>query len=256
MIIIVMYRRLLNIGVNAGMGIYLNPGNEQFTVSVNSELYVDKTDLITYTNSRIGKDRPLICSSRPRRFGKTMAVTMLSAYYSRRCHSEKLFMRLNISQNKYFKTHLNKYNVIFLDTQWMYGNALEEVKRNSTLKVVSYIQEQVIAELKNEYSECVQEDDISLPSVLAKINVKTKEQFIIIIDEWDCLFREDKNNENLQKEYINLLRGLFKGTPSGAFLKLAYITGILPIKKYGTQSALNNFREHTMVSILQWTLMD
>ena len=91
---------------------------------------------------------------------------------------------------------------------------------------------------------------------MAKINVKTKEQFIIIIDEWDCLFREDKNNENLQKEYINLLRGLFKGTPLGAFLKLAYITGILPIKKYGTQSALNNFREHTMVSILQWTLMD
>ena len=92
MIIIVMYRRLLNTGENAGMGIYLNPGNEQFTVSVNSELYVDKTDLITYTNSRIGKDRPLICSSRPRRFGKTMAVTMLSAYYSRGCHSEKLFI--------------------------------------------------------------------------------------------------------------------------------------------------------------------
>ena len=230
------------------MGIYLNPGNEQFAVSVNSELYVDKTDLITYTNSRIGKDRPLICSSRPRRFGKTMAVTMLSAYYSKGCHSEKLFMGLNISQNEFFKTHLNKYNVIFLDIQWMYGNALEEMKRNSTLKVVSYIQDQVIGELRNEYSECVQEDDISLPSVLAKINVKTKEQFIIIIDEWDCLFREDKNNENLQKEYINLLRGLFKGTPSGAFLKLAYITGILPIKKYGTQSALNNFREHTMVS--------
>lgn len=106
----------------------------------------------------------------------------------------------------------------------------------------------MIAELREEYSEYVQDDDISLPSVLAKINVMTKEQFIIIIDEWDCLFREDKNNENLQKEYINFLKGLFKGTPSGAFLKLAYITGILPIKKYGTQSALNNFREHTMVS--------
>ena len=230
------------------MGIYLNPGNEQFVVSVNSELYVDKTELIKYTNSRIGKDRPLICSSRPRRFGKTMAVTMLAAYYSKGCHSEKLFEGLQISQNEFFKVHLNKYNVIFLDIQWMYGNALEEMKRDSTLKVVSYIQEQVIAELREEYAEYVRDDDISLPSVLAKINVMTKEQFIIIIDEWDCLFREDKNNENLQKEYINVLRGLFKGTPSGAFLKLAYITGILPIKKYGTQSALNNFREHTMVS--------
>lgn len=230
------------------MGVYLNPGNEQFAVSVNSELYVDKTELIKYTNSRIGKDRPLICSSRPRRFGKTMAVTMLAAYYSKGCRSEKLFAGLNISQNEFFKKHLNKYNVIFLDIQWMYGNALEEIKRNPSIKVISYIQEQVIAELKKEYPEFVQDADISLPSVLAKINALTKEQFIIMIDEWDCLFREDKNNETLQKEYINLLRGLFKGTPSGAFLKLAYITGILPIKKYGTQSALNNFREHTMVN--------
>jgi len=230
------------------MGIYLNPGNEQFAVSVNSELYVDKTELIKYTNSRIGKDRPLICSSRPRRFGKTMSVTMLAAYYSKGCDSEKLFTGFKISQNEDFKKHLNKYNVIFLDIQWMYGNALEEMKRDSSVEIVSDIQKKVIAELKKEYPECVQDTDISLPSVLANINVLTKEQFIIIIDEWDCLFREDKNNEKLQREYINLLRGLFKGTPAGAFLKLAYITGILPIKKYGTQSALNNFREHTMVS--------
>ena len=230
------------------MGIYLNPGNEQFAVSVNSELYVDKTELIKYTNSRIGKDRPLICSSRPRRFGKTMAVTMLAAYYSKGCHSEKLFAEFKISQNDFFIKHLNKYNVLLLDIQWMYGNALEEMKRSSSIKIVSYIQEQVIGELKKEYPECIQDTDISLQSLLANINALTKEQFIIIIDEWDCLFREDKNNEKLQKEYINLLRGLFKGAPSGAFLKLAYITGILPIKKYGTQSALNNFREHTMVS--------
>ncbi len=230
------------------MGIYLNPGNEQFAVSVNSDLYVDKTELIQYTNSRIGKDRPLICSSRPRRFGKTMAVTMLAAYYSKGCNSEELFAGFKISQNKFFKEHLNKYHVIFLDIQWMYGNALEEIKRDSSIEIVSYIQEQVIAELKKEYPECIRDTDVSLPSVLANINTATKDQFIIIIDEWDCLFREDKNNEKLQKEYINLLRGLFKGTPSGAFLKLAYITGILPIKKYGTQSALNNFREHTMVS--------
>lgn len=230
------------------MGIYLNPGNEVFTASVNSELYVDKTGLIEYTNSRIGKDRPLISFSRPRRFGKTTAVTMLAAYYSKGCCSGELFENFEISRDKFFKTHLNRYNVIFLDIQWMYGNALEERKRNASLEIVSYIQEQVISELQKEYPECVRDTDVSLPAVLANINVLTKDQFIILIDEWDCLFREDKNNEKLQKDYITLLRGLFKGTPSGAFLKLAYITGILPIKKYGTQSALNNFREHTMVS--------
>lgn len=230
------------------MGLYLNPGNEAFKVSVNSALYVDKTELIKYTNSRIGKDRPLICSSRPRRFGKTTAVTMLAAYYSRGCNSEKLFAGFKISQDEEFRKHLNRYNVIFLDIQWMYGNALEEMKRIPSVEIISYIQEQVIGELRKEYPEYVQDGDVSLPSVLAKLYVLAGEQFIIMIDEWDCLFREDKNNEKLQKEYINLLRGLFKGTPSGAFLKLAYLTGILPIKKYGTQSALNNFREHTMVS--------
>lgn len=145
------------------MGIYLNPGNEQFMASVNSELYVDKTGFIKYTNSRIGKDRPLICSSRPRRFGKTTTVTMLAAYYSKVCSSEKLFAGFEISQNESFKEHINKYNVIFLDIQWMYGNALEEMKRDSSIKIVSYIQEKVIAELKKEYPECVQDTDISLP---------------------------------------------------------------------------------------------
>lgn len=91
----------------------------------------DKTELITYTNSRIGKDRPLICSSRPRRFGKTMVVTMLAAYYSRGCHSEKLFEGLKISRNEFFNMHLNKYHVIFLDIQWMYENALEKMKRKA-----------------------------------------------------------------------------------------------------------------------------
>jgi len=105
---------------------------------------------------------------------------------------------------------LNKYKVIFLDIQWRYGNALEEMKRKSSVKVVSYIQEQVITGLRVEYPECVRDTDISLSSVLAKVNAMTKEQFIIIIDEWDCLFREDKNNENLQKEYISLLRGCLK----------------------------------------------
>ena len=85
------------------MGIYLNPGNEQFTASVNSELYVDKTELIKYTNSRIGKDRPLICSSRPRRFGKTMAVTMLAAYYSKGCSSEERISGM-CTQYRYFIT--------------------------------------------------------------------------------------------------------------------------------------------------------
>ncbi|MDO5406624.1 MAG: AAA family ATPase [Eubacteriales bacterium] len=233
------------------MGLYLNPGKELFAAAVGSDIYVDKTGLIEYTNSRIGNERPLVCSSRPRRFGKTMAVKMLAAYYSKGCDSTTLFEGLKIGKCTSFQKHLNQYNVILMDIQWMYGNALEEIGQNKAAGVVSYLQTQVIGELREAYPDIVQEDDVSLPAVLANINILTKQQFVILIDEWDCLFREDKNNEALQREYINLLRGLFKGTPSAGFLKLAYITGILPIKKYGTQSALNNFWEHTMISPVQ-----
>ena len=103
-------------------------------------------------------------------------------------------------------------------------------------------------ELRQEYPQYVNEKENSVAATLANINQETKKKFIIIIDEWDCVFREDKENLALQSEYINFLRSLFKGGPADRFVKLAYITGILPIKKYGTQSALNNFRELTMTS--------
>lgn len=232
------------------MGIMLNPKNNLFSMSVNSDIYVDKTELIAFTNKHIGKERPLIESSRPRRFGKTMAAKMLAAYYSKGCDSEALFSNLKISKCSSFKKYLNKFDVIFMDMRWMYGNALDELAHNRTDGIVSHIQKQVIDELREEYPDFVPKDAISLPSVLSNINNRTGKQFVIIIDEWDCIFREDKNNQTLQKNYINLLRGLFKGVPAESFTALAYITGILPIKKYGTQSALNNFREFTMLDPL------
>lgn len=230
------------------MGLYLNPGNDTFAKTVHSNNYVDKTSLISYMNAQIGQEKNMIASSRPRRFGKTLAVRMLSAYYSRGCDSRDLFRGLEIEKDPSFEEHLNKYDVINLDIQWMKTSSAPAMKTREVPDVISYIHREVIKELKEEYPNLVDDKAISLPVVLADINVKTKRQFVILIDEWDCIFREDKNNETLQKEYINFLRSLFKGAASDAFVKLAYITGILPIKKYGTQSALNNFRELTMIA--------
>lgn len=67
------------------MGIYLNPGNEGFLEAVSSKIYVDKTGLIKYTNELMNTEQKYICVSRPRRFGKSMALKMLAAYYSRGC---------------------------------------------------------------------------------------------------------------------------------------------------------------------------
>lgn len=230
------------------MGLYLNPGNESFANLVKSDTYVDKTGLIAYMNGQIGKTKRLIASSRPRRFGKTLAVQMLTSYYSKGCNSREIFSELEISKDSTFEQHLNQYDVISLDIQWMKNSAIQEIKNGNVPDIITYMHQEVIRELREAYPECVDEKAVSLPKVLADINVKTRKQFVIMIDEWDCVFREDKDDQTLQKDYINFLRGLFKGRPADDFVKLAYITGILPIKKYGTQSALNNFRELTMIA--------
>ncbi len=226
------------------MGKYINPDNKAFSIVANDETYVDKSGLIEFTNNRIGKMRPLICFSRPRRFGKSIAAHMLSAYYSKGCDSREIFSGLKIAESPTFEDELNKNTVIYLDMQWLKSVALEQGKAE---QIVSFMQAQVIEELCEIYPDAVAKDEKSLANALFSIYTAKKEQFIVIIDEWDCLFREAKENHSLQEEYITFLRAMFKGGASDAFIKLAYITGILPIKKYGTQSALNNFREYTMV---------
>ena len=227
------------------MGQYLNPGNTLFTEALQSEIYVDKTGLLAYTNKVIGTKQKLVCVSRPRRFGKSMATEMMAAYYSKGCDSKTLFEQKKISQADSFPAHLNRHNVIYMDIQ-----LARSVASNEGLcgQFLPFLQKQVIEELQQEFGETTAWNDKSLAGTLQKIHAATGEQFIIIIDEWDCLFREEKHNVTLQKEYITFLRSLFKGAQAEVCISLAYLTGILPIKKYGTESALNNFKEFTMVN--------
>lgn len=223
------------------MGRYLNPGNEGFAETISSEIYIDKTDMISYTNRVLESESKYVCVSRPRRFGKSIAAKMLVAYYSKGCDSREIFEKLSISKQPSFDKYLNKYDVIRLDIQWMYSVA------ENKIPLIEFIQDEVIRELKESYPEYVNEEEHSLAIALSDIFHGTKRKFVIIIDEWDCVFREEKKNEQLQESYIGLLRSLFKGVLAEETIALAYMTGILPIKKYGTQSALNNFNEYTMV---------
>lgn len=243
---------LKNVIVGKGepdMGIFLNPGNEKFQSVLRSKIYVDKTEMLAYTNSVLDTEQRCICVSRPRRFGKTMTASMMEAYYSKGCDSEKLFESLKIARTECFKRHLNKYNVIQADMNvFLNRRVLSSKEISDGLRAVSLFHEEVIRELKEQYAEFVTDSDTDLPAVLWKIYENTGEMFIIMIDEWDALFREYREDEQAQKAYLKLLRGLFKDEPSKHFLKLGYITGILPIKKYGTQSAMNNFDEFTMIN--------
>ena len=219
------------------MGIYLNPDKDSFKEANRSEIYVDKTGLIACTNRFINTEQKFICISRPRRFGKSMALKMLAAYYSRNGNASDLFRGYKIEKEATYREHLNKYDVIFLNMQQFLIEAVPG-------KVTEYLEQEVLEELKEEYGEFLEGRNIAgLASALRKIYVKTKKKFVILLDEWDCIMRERQESEELQKQYLDFLRNLLKDQP---YVALAYMTGILPVKKYGQHSALNMFTEYSM----------
>lgn len=223
------------------MGKYLNPGNAGFA-AVRKKDYLDKTGLISYINSTLGTSRKLTCVSRARRFGKSFAAQMLCAYYDKSCDSRELFEGLEISESPSFQTGLNRYDVLYLDIIWFIGIA--ENKKD----ILKNMQRELLADLREAYPEYVGTGEKSLQMALLNISMKTGNKFIFIIDEWDALFREAKEELALQKEYVQLLRGLFRSGLTDRMIEAVYMTGILPIKKYGTQSALSDFQEFTMIS--------
>ena len=223
------------------MGRFLNPNNSAFQIALNSKIYVDKTGLLEITNQSINTDTAFICNSRPRRFGKSITANMLTAYYSKGCDSEEMFSNLKISASNSFKKHLNQYDVIHVDIQWCMEVA------GGAENIVSFLTENIIKELKSSYQQELNDTVNSLPDALSRINAETGAKFIVIIDEWDVLIRDEASNKAVQEEYINFLRAMFKGTEPTKYISLVYMTGILPIKKLKTQSALNNFEEYTML---------
>jgi len=224
------------------MGQYLNPGNDAFQISVKDDIYVDKSGLIVFVNSKIGKGKRFICVSRPRRFGKSMAATMLSAYYDRSCDSSELFQGLEIAKDKEYQKHLNQYDVIFLNIQKFLRKA------GKSKNLVHYIEEKVLSELKEVYGGWIKAEETSLPDALESIFKKDdrpNKGFVFIIDEWDCIFRTAKEDTDAQEAYLDFLRDIFKDR---TYVRVAYMTGILSIKKYGTHSALNIFDEFSMTN--------
>ena len=178
-----------------------------------------------------------MCISRPRRFGKSVAAEMAYAYYDRNSDSRNLFEGLEITKSPDYEKHLNKYPTIFID--W---NTFANVPDKDKLKVA---QHRIIADLKATYGDTLTEQD-DLGVALAEINLKTGDRFILIIDEWDMLVRDV--TQEIQDEYVDFLRSMFKSADAKKTFLLVYMTGILPIIKIKTQSALNNFREYSIIS--------
>jgi len=222
------------------MGIYLNPSNSKFARSLRSEIYVDKSGIIAYTNKLIGTRQKYICISRPRRFGKTMTADMLLAYYVRGFDSYQMFANLVVAKEPSFKEYLNKYNVIFLNMQ-------DFLSESSSIEdMIENIKENIISDILEDYPKInIDSSKKSLTYILQTLFKVSDTPIVFIIDEWDCIFRVYKKDETSQKIYLDFLRNIIKDKK---YVALAYMTGILPIKKYGTQSALNMFREFSMTN--------
>lgn len=218
------------------MGIYLNPNNDQYQELVNSTLMVDKSLLIEKINCRIKTKQKFVCVSRPRRFGKSTDANMLVAYYSKGCDSHKLFDSLKVVSTNNYEKHLNQHNVIHLNMQEFLSDS------TSISDMLDILNQEVIYELSKEYDVHVIKPNIK--NYLKRIYSDYNQSFIFVIDEWDCIFREFKRDKKEQERYLDYLRNLLKDQP---YVELAYMTGILPIKKYGTHSALNMFDEISML---------
>lgn len=220
---------------------YINIGNEVFTSYLQSE-YIDKTGMIAVINKTIGTERRYTCVTRCRRFGKSMAANMLTAYYDKSCDSSTLFANTQIAKDPSFEQYLNKYPVIKLDIT----DFTTKYRNDET--IVCKIQEELKAELQEVYPGIASTPSESdLMDLLIAIADSTGERFIMIIDEWDAICREFEPESKVMDAYVDWLRRMFKGSNSLRVFAGAYLTGILPIKKYKTESALNNFREYSMV---------
>ena len=233
------------------MGTYINRGNIEFRDIVHNE-YVDKTLLIPFMNGTLNSENRYSCVTRCRRFGKSMAAKMLCAYYDKSCDSRELFAGLKAAADKSFDTYLNKYSVIYLDVTSF--TARPELRTT----IVRAIQQEIMYELKETFPDVRYKENSDLMDVLASIHNATGEKFFFIIDEWDAICREFPGRQKLKgdpstitptilDEYVMLLRRLFKTQDSDEVFAGAYLTGILPIKKYNTESALNNFCEYSMI---------
>lgn len=232
------------------MGIYLNPGSDRYEEALRTEIYVDKTNMISFLNSVVNTKRKYVAVSRPRRFGKTTTADMISAYYDCSINARDLFEDKKISTNpKLYEAgregkkspwdiYLNKFYVIHVN---MVDLATET---GSIPEMLFSLEKAVMRELREEWPNADRDMQGGLRLLMQEIYNREKARFVIVIDEWDCIFREFKEDTDGQRLYLDFLRDWLKDK---SYIALAYITGILPIKKYGQHSALNMFGEYSML---------
>ena len=211
------------------MGQFLNPGKESYLEAVNSQIYIDKSEMIAYLNTLVKTKQKYVSVSRPRRFGKTMAADMICAYYDREADSRELFSNLKLADangefgNLVWDAYLGKFDVLRIVMTKFTRN------KNNFDEALDAMQKLVSREIKKKYPDVDYYDSEDMIQTIEDVYAETGQQFIIVIDEWDAVFREFPFDKEGQENYLNYLRDLFKDK---SYIALAYMTGILPIKNF------------------------
>ena len=216
------------------MGIYVNPGNENLKIALNSQIFVDKSLVLKKLCSFLNSNQRFICVSRPRRFGKSTVRDIMVAYFSKGCDSREMFSNLKIAKEPYFEENLNRFNLLSIDMGFFYNNVRDKEE------VLEKLEEKLREDFRDEFSDIEFSEKDSIADLIMKVYKRTNTQFVIIIDEYDTLIREKMSDEMVER-YRSLLNVLFKSEQLSKTIALAYITGILPVIKDKVQSKLNNF---------------
>jgi len=219
------------------MGVYLNPGSEGFQRGLRSQIYVDKSLLIQRLNRLVRTEQRYVCVSRPRQFGKTMAVDMLAAYYGCEADTRALFEGLKISEDPSLDEHLNRYDLIRVNMQFLLETNLEFRLRQLNARIID--------ELVEANENICFRDKEDLAQVMLDIFIATGRSFVILIDEWDCPLREKNFSPFDKKRYLDHLRAWLKDQD---YVALAYMTGLMPVSSYEVSSALNMFADYSMIN--------
>ena len=230
------------------MGLYLNPNADAFQKSLNNKIYIDKSLVLAELNDLVNTDQGFVCMSRPRRFGKSLVGNLISAYYSKGCDTRSIFSQMKIGQTPDYDKYLNKLNVIKLDLNGWYQRSIQG---NRTKHLLTDIHKALACEFKEEFPTLKFSNNNTLDQCILKVYAKLGEKFVIIIDEYDVLVRENVS-QDLFDSYLSFLNGLFKDTTLRPAIALAYITGIMPIVRDKVQSKLNEFSEYTMLDAGQF----
>ena len=229
------------------------------TLIENNYYYVDKTPFISEVGKNVGKT---LLFTRPRRFGKTLNMSMLKYFFDVRDAEEnrKLFKGLEIENSLYFKEQ-GKYPVIFISMKDIKGNTWEKLFKNLKIKISHLFSEyrfllKEVDKIDSDFLEKIIFNDTVEESVLENslsifANILKRyynQKVIILIDEYDTPLIS-AYRYGYYKEAKNFFSGLYGSVlKDNTVLQMGVITGIIRVIRAGIFSDLNNLKEYTILN--------